>query len=214
MEGAMPRRLSDEDRELWHRVARTARRLRRAPDPAVENRRGPVVDPAAPAPPAGPAAPSPPRAALPEPAVGTILSGAPLPRLTLDLAAPVGEDVARAPVRMDRRRHARMVRGKLEPEARLDLHGMTLAEAQPVLAGFILSARARRLRLVLVITGKGRTPPLDDLTPIPRRPGALKTEVPRWLRSGPLAPSVIEVREAHHRHGGTGAYYVYLRKPG
>jgi DNA-nicking Smr family endonuclease len=115
---------------------------------------------------------------------------------------------------MDRRKHSRMIRGKLDPEARIDLHGLTLAEAQPALASFILSSRTRGLRLVLVITGKGRTRPADDLGPIPRRPGALKVEVPRWLRSGPLALSVLEVREAHHRHGGTGAYYVYLRRPG
>jgi DNA-nicking Smr family endonuclease len=137
-----------------------------------------------------------------------------MPRLSLDLTPEVGAELARVPVRMDRRRHARMIRGKLDPEARIDLHGMTLAEAQPALAGFILSSRARGLRLVLVITGKGRTRPVDDLGPIPRRPGALKVEVPRWLRSGALASAVLEIREAHHRHGGTGAYYVYLRKSG
>jgi DNA-nicking Smr family endonuclease len=202
----MPRRLSDEDREIWQRVARTTRRLQPAHDPAVDDRRGPVVDPGAPARP---------RAATAKLASTALPAAAPsMPRLTMDMAPPVGDELSRAPVRMERRKHARMMRGKLDPEARIDLHGMTLAEAQPALTGFILSARARGLRLVLVITGKGRGRPADDLGPIPRRPGALKIEVPRWLRSGPLAPAVLEVREAHHRHGGTGAYYVYLRKRG
>jgi DNA-nicking Smr family endonuclease len=198
----MPRRLSDEDRELWHRVARTARRLQPSPGPGSGAHPGPVPDPAA-APPSRRPAPS---AAPPPPAPS-------VPRLSLDLAPTTADELSRAPVRMDRRKHTRMVRGKLDPEARIDLHGMTLAEAHPALAGFILASRARGLRLVLVITGKGRTRPGDDLGPIPRRPGALKIEVPRWLRTGPIAPSVLEVREAHHRHGGTGAYYVYLRKP-
>jgi DNA-nicking Smr family endonuclease len=198
----MPRRLSDEDRELWHRVARTARRLQPSPDPRSGAHPGPVPDPAA-APPSHRSAPA---AAPPPPAP-------PVPRISLDLAPTTADELPRAPVRMDLRKHARMVRGKLDPEARIDLHGMTLAEAHPALAGFILASRARGLRLVLVITGKGRTRPGDDLGPIPRRPGALKIEVPRWLRTGPVAPSVLEVREAHHRHGGTGAYYVYLRKP-
>ncbi|WP_209427111.1 Smr/MutS family protein [Pararhodobacter sp. SW119] len=196
----MPRRLSDEDREIWQRVARTTRRLQASPDPAVSARQSPVPDPGA----------EPPRARL---MTSLLPPSPPSLRPQLDLAPSVSAELARAPVRMDRRTHDRMKRGKLDPEARIDLHGMTLGQAQPALSGFVLSARARGLRLVLVITGKGRTRPADDLGPIPRRPGALKIEVPRWLRSPPLAPAVLEVREAHHRHGGTGAYYVYLRKP-
>ena len=201
----MPRRLTDEDREIWQRVAQTTTRLKPAPDPNVADRRGPVADPGAP----------PPRArsgtrtatALPAPSTS-------FPRLAVDLAPDVATELAHAPVRIERRKHARLMRGKLDPEARIDLHGLTLAQAQPALSGFIKASRARGLRLVLVITGKGRTRPDDDLAPIPRRPGALEIEVPRWLRSGPLASAVLEVREAHHRHGGSGAYYVYLRKPG
>ena len=202
----MPRRLSEDDRETWERVARTTQRLQPAPTPDVSTRQGPVPDPGAPRPRRAPVDLSA-TTAMPTPAPSTA-------RLGFDLAEEVGEALAREPLRIERRKHARMMRGKLEPEARIDLHGMTLAEAQPVLTGFILSARARGLRLVLVITGKGRTRPADDLGPIPRRPGALKTEVPRWLRSGALASAVLELREAHPRHGGTGAYYVYLRKPG
>lgn len=201
----MPRRLSDEDREIWQRVARTTRRLQPAPDPSVVDRRGPVIDPGAPA----TARP----AEYPQSAIKLPVPPSTTMRWGMDSAVPLADELARIPVRMDRRKHARMTRGKLEPEARIDLHGKTLAEAQRALTGFILSSRARGLRLVLVITGKGRTRPADDLGPIPRRPGALKIEVPRWLRSAPLAPAVLEVREAHHRHGGTGAYYVYLRKP-
>lgn len=112
---------------------------------------------------------------------------------------------------MDKRQFQRMSRGKLEPEARIDLHGMTLAQAHGVLNSFILRAQASGLRLVLVITGKGKT--VADDGPIPRRPGALKHDVPHWLRMAPLGPAVLEIREAHARHGGSGAYYVYLRRP-
>lgn len=206
----MPRRrsLSDEEHTLWQRVARSARRLQPASDPAADTRTGPVPDPGAPPPGArkvpGKAAASKP---LPMPATPP-----PAARLSFDLAESVGEALARAPVRMDRNAHTRMMRGKLTPEARIDLHGMTLAQAHPALTGFILNAHARGLRLVLVITGKGRTRPEDDTGAMPRRAGALKHEVPHWLRSGPLRPVVLEIRESHRSHGGTGAYYVYLRK--
>jgi DNA-nicking Smr family endonuclease len=43
---------------------------------------------------------------------------------------------------MDAKTHGKMTRGKLQPEARIDLHGMTLAEAHPELIRFILNAHA------------------------------------------------------------------------
>ncbi len=205
----MPRRrsLSDDETTLWQRVTRSARRLKPAPDPAADTRGSPVPDPGAPPPAARKRAGQPPSKPLPMPPAPP-----PASRLKLDLASDIGEALARAPVRMDRNAHSRMMRGKLTPEARIDLHGMTLAQAHPVLTGFLLNAHARGLRLVLVITGKGRTRPDDDMSPIPRRAGALKHEVPHWLRSGALRPIVLEVRESHRSHGGTGAYYVYLRR--
>jgi DNA-nicking Smr family endonuclease len=36
--------------------------------------------------------------------------------------------------------------------------------------------------------------------------------VPGWLHLPPLGPAVLQVTEAHQRHGGSGAYYVYLRR--
>jgi DNA-nicking Smr family endonuclease len=96
------------------------------------------------------------------------------------------------------------------PEARIDLHGMTLAEAHPELIRFVLNAHADAMRLVLVITGKGKD--RDDGGPIPRRMGALRHQVPQWLRLLPLGPVVQQVAEAHARHGGHGALYVYLRR--
>lgn len=128
-----------------------------------------------------------------------------------DLLPPLSDRLAAQPVHMDAKAFARMSRGKLAPEARIDLHGLTLAEAQPELIRFILNAQSQGLRLVLVITGKGRRG--DDDGPIPRRPGVLKHQVPQWLHRAPLAPAVMQVAEAHLKHGGSGAYYVYLRRP-
>jgi DNA-nicking Smr family endonuclease len=109
---------------------------------------------------------------------------------------------------MDAKTHARMTRGKLAPEARLDLHGMTLAEAHPELIRFLLNAQDQGLRLVLVITGKGKA----MFEPVPRPTGALRHQLPHWLRLPPLNQIVLQVTEAHLKHGGTGAFYVYLRR--
>ena len=101
--------------------------------------------------------------------------------------------------------------GKLSGgSTRIDLHGMTLAVAQPVLIRFVLQAQAAGKRLVLVITGKGREGGPD--APLPVRPGALRHNVPHWLHMPPLNAIVLQARPAHRRHGGEGAYYVYLRR--
>ncbi|CUX83936.1 MAG: hypothetical protein HLUCCA05_06120 [Roseibaca calidilacus] len=190
--------LSPEDKELWSRVAQTARPLRT--DFAH------LFDPK-PAPPDAPPPKAVPDTAGPRRVLRPTGSGAAPGH---DLTRPLSDALADAPVAMDKRRFQRMTRGKLQPEARIDLHGMTLAQAHAALNGFILRAQANGLRLVLVITGKGRQ--ADDDGPIPRRRGALKHDVPQWLRMAPLAGCVLEIREAHARHGGGGAYYVYLRR--
>ena len=127
-----------------------------------------------------------------------------------DILPSLAESIADAPLRMDAGTHARMQRGKLAPEARIDLHGMTLAEAHPELIHFILNAQSAGLRLVLVITGKGKR--REDAGPIPQRVGALRHQVPQWLRLPPLGPAVLQITEAHLKHGGSGAFYVYLRR--
>ncbi|SUZ31294.1 Endonuclease MutS2 [Roseibaca ekhonensis] len=191
--------LSPEDRELWARVAQTARPFKT--DLARMFDQAEVADEPAPQ----KAPPTPPRALRSLRPVGT--DTAPPPH---NLGRPLSESLADAPVTMDKRRFQRMTRGKLQPEARIDLHGMTLGQAHGALNGFILRAQSQGLRLVLVITGKGRQ--VEDDGPIPRRRGALKHDVPQWLRMAPLSGAVLELREAHARHGGSGAYYVYLRR--
>ena len=127
-----------------------------------------------------------------------------------DLLPAIADRIKLSPVHMDRKTFQKMSRGKLVPEARMDLHGMTLAEAHPTLNEFILTSYARGLRLVLVITGKGKEK--DRGGPIPERKGALRHQVPQWLRMAPLGSMVMQISEAHLKHGGGGAYYVYLRR--
>lgn len=114
------------------------------------------------------------------------------------------------PVAMDRKAFERLRRGKLTPEAKIDLHGMTLDQAHGALTGFILRAHGQGRRLVLVVTGKGKH--RDDGGPIPVRHGVLRHNVPHWLRMAPLGPLVLQITGAHIRHGGGGAYYVYLKR--
>lgn len=138
--------------------------------------------------------------------------------------APAKAHVARAstgpgvsgpsPSGLDGRRRTKLRRGDLEPEARLDLHGLTETAAHDALTRFVHQARARGQRLVLIVTGKGdRAAGADDSDPFVRRRGVLRQLTPRWLKEPELAQFVADMTSAHRRHGGQGALYVYLRKP-
>jgi len=189
------RRLSPEERELWRRVVSDTAPLH--PPAATAS----VPDPVVPEPPRIVDVPKSPRRRTAAPAEP--------PKVTLDLAPDPQDALRRESPLMDRRRFEQMRRGKLEPDARLDLHGMTLEAAHAALTGFVLSAHASDLRLLLVITGKGRAP---DGGQWPQRHGILRHGVPHWLAAPPLASRVLDVVPAHQRHGGGGAYYVYLRR--
>jgi DNA-nicking Smr family endonuclease len=105
---------------------------------------------------------------------------------------------------LDRKSRRRLSRGRKDVDDRLDLHGLNQAAAFHALIGFLRAAQADGKRLVLVITGKGRSEYGD--------PGVLRTAVPKWLSGSEFRGVVAGVEEAGRRHGGGGALYVRLRR--
>lgn len=186
------RALSPEDRALWAKVAESARPLKAAPVARPFRKPAPAIAPAGKA-----GVPD----ALPSFTLGEKANGAPGGTAALPRSDPP---------RMDKRAFARMRRGKTSPDARIDLHGMTVAAAHPALTVFLLRAHADGKRLVLVITGKGRGKGSGGL--VPETPGVLRRQVPHWLQLPPLNRVVLQVTEAHQSHGGSGAFYVYLSR--
>jgi DNA-nicking Smr family endonuclease len=191
-----PRTLSHEDRKLWSAVARTVAPARLQKPTFVDDAKTTLTTPK--------------RKQSFEVQDFRIGETARDTTPGSQLAPSISERLAQAPIQMDHGTHKKMQRGKLKPEGRIDLHGMTLAQAHPALIRFIQSAHDDGKRLILVITGKGKH--RDDPGPIPIRRGVLKHQVPNWLHAQPLGRFVLDIREAHLRHGGTGAYYVYLRR--
>lgn len=132
-----------------------------------------------------------------------------------EFPSPVpGAKRQQGPAQIDRRTEDRLRRGEMEIEGRLDLHGLNRDGARDALERFIAAAVAREKRCLLVITGKGR----GGLETGARGNGAQSGEsilrrcVPEWLAEGPAAPFVLRVCPARPRHGGTGAFYVLLRR--
>jgi DNA-nicking Smr family endonuclease len=190
------RRLKPDELDLWNQVARTAERL-------TPLKRAPIADLPTQKKPKTPAA---------KPIAPFTLGALPTStREMRDVLPELGDRLRSAPVQMDAKSYKGMQRGKIKPEGRIDLHGMTVAQAHPALISFILSAHSSGKRLILVITGKGGKRD-EPGTFIPQRIGALKRQVPHWLAMAPVSTAVLQVTEAHIRHGGAGAYYVYLRR--
>lgn len=162
------REVREEERELWDHVTRDVRRprVRKALEPVAKSK--PAKAPRV----------SEPRVVPPRPAEP--------PALVKKQAPPFGVDGSTA---------ERLRRGRIAPDATLDLHGLTQAQAHTRLTNFVRHGHELGNRCVLVITGKG---------------GVLRDLVPRWLEE--LRAIIVGVQKAHQKHGGGGAYYVYLRR--
>jgi DNA-nicking Smr family endonuclease len=120
--------------------------------------------------------------------------------------APPAELVA-DPRSFDRTVDRALSRGKLSPDATLDLHGMTLATAERAVARFLEQAAAQDWKVALVVTGKGFR--REDGRVVE---GRIRAEFVGWLNRSENRERVRGVRPAHLRHGGTGAFYLLLRR--
>jgi len=178
------RSLSEDERALWETVTRAVAPLRRrkAKIKAIEQAEE-VAAPVHARPVRKTVTPSPP--AMPAKPAGP-------PPL-----APLG-----------RRMRQKLGRGTEAIDARIDLHGLTQADAHTALAHFLRRAQRDGARMALVITGKGVRPGSD---PHAER-GVLKRQVPLWLESSELRSFVVGFESAGVGHGGAGALYVRVRR--
>jgi DNA-nicking Smr family endonuclease len=130
-------------------------------------------------------------------AVPAIPAAKPAPLPAAPPLAPLGRRMKRG-----------VARGKQRIDARLDLHGLTQAQAHSALLHFLRNAQARDARLVVVITGKGA----KNSGGGGGERGVLRRQVPHWLGLPEFRPLVVGFEDAHVAHGGEGALYVRVRR--
>lgn len=188
------RQLSHEEHELWSHVARSVKRLK----PAVrrlEKKAAAASPEATPEPPAPPAK----QAKMKSPAAASAPASKPPPK-----------PAVKPLVALEPKAKRRLNRGQSDVAARIDLHGMRQHEAHDALIQFISNAHAQDMRLVLVITGKGKAN--GDNGGVGREVGVLRRLTPHWLGEPSLRHMVLGYESAGVRHGGEGAIYVRIRK--
>ncbi|MAI49276.1 MAG: DNA mismatch repair protein MutS [Rhodospirillaceae bacterium] len=106
-------------------------------------------------------------------------------------------------VDLDRRTMDKLRKGRLRPEGRLDLHGMTANRALGALNEFLADAQKSGKRCVLVITGKGS---------MKEGGGVLRRELPLWLNTPGNRARVLGFVGSLPCDGGGGAFYVLLKR--
>jgi DNA-nicking Smr family endonuclease len=125
--------------------------------------------------------------------------------ITLENHHPVKSDYSKSTHRIERVR-------KIKIDARLDLHGMTLKQAEQKLIRFLITCQQNRYLWVLVITGKGK-PKTEYDHPLHTSPkSTLRDKVPQWLDDSALRTVVSAYTAAKPQDGGSGALYVRLKK--
>ena len=107
---------------------------------------------------------------------------------------------AQAPVsrKLDRATDKKFKSGKMRPEAKLDLHGMTQDQAFKALENFFEKAVRDNKRTLIIITGKGS--------------GVLKTMLPLWLENNLFSKHILAISQASIKDGGEGALYIRLKR--
>ena len=177
----------DDDAVLWEKVAESAAPLKRGRN----------------------AAPKTAKAAAPVAKAKPLQVSA--SKSTRAEAVPKPSHVPRAEP-LDRQTSRQLDKGRLEVEARLDLHGMRQRDAHAQLRRFLKTAQARGLKHVLVITGKGADQAASKSFYEEDERGVLRNAVPHWLAEPDFAALVVSFSPAPRRLGGEGALYVRLRR--
>lgn len=109
-----------------------------------------------------------------------------------------------SPVDIDRRTFERLKKGHLPIEDSFDFHGIGIHEAQYQLINLIEQWQESGKRCVLIITGKGSRTPKDQKT--------IRDAFPDWLNDSSIRHKILAYAKAQPKHGGSGAFYLLLRR--
>ncbi len=101
---------------------------------------------------------------------------------------------------LDENRDKKTRRGLVNIDAKIDLHDLTQDKAKAALQKAVMRASNRNHKCLLVVTGKGV-----------RLNGVLRRNFTGWLNDPVIRPLIANYAQAHIKHGGTGAWYVFLK---
>ena len=95
----------------------------------------------------------------------------------------------------------------------LDLHGKTLDEANNIIENFIRKSHEDKVHKLIIITGKGLHSINEKDPYVSKDLGILKYSIPNFLKNNAdLMALISNISEASIKDGGSGAFYIFLKK--
>ena len=95
----------------------------------------------------------------------------------------------------------------------IDLHGFTLEQANSIVKNFINKSLNQNVNKLIVVTGKGIHSEVEKDPYVSKDLSILKYSVPEFIKNNKdLMNNIIEIKEADIIDGGSGAFYIYLKK--
>ena len=95
----------------------------------------------------------------------------------------------------------------------LDLHGYTLEQANKAVEKFILKSFKEKIGKLIVVTGKGIHSDVEKDPYVSKDLSILKYSVPEYINNNQnLMKLIIDIQDASVEDGGSGAFYVFLKK--
>ena len=95
----------------------------------------------------------------------------------------------------------------------LDLHGYTLDDANQTIENFIKKSYVDNISKLVIVTGKGIHSDNEKDPYVSKDLGILKYSIPEFIRNNQeLMKMIYEIKEANIEDGGSGAFYIFLKK--
>ncbi len=102
---------------------------------------------------------------------------------------------------------------KILKNSHIDLHGFTLDQANKKIKKFINDSYENGVSKIIVVTGKGIHSNVEKDPYVSKDLSILKYSVPEYIENDlELMKKIIEIKDANIKDGGTGAFYIYLKK--
>ena len=94
-----------------------------------------------------------------------------------------------------------------------DLHGYSLDNANKKIKDLIKNSYEKNLRKLIIVTGKGLHSENEKDPYVSKDLGILKYSVPEYIKNdNELMKLIYEIKEANIEDGGSGAFYIFLKK--
>ena len=98
-------------------------------------------------------------------------------------------------------------------EKSIDLHGYSLGEANSKVESLINESFKNGVRKLLIITGKGLHSQNEKNPYVSKNLGILRFSVPDYIKkNSELMGKIINISDAEMEDGGSGAFYIFLKK--